>query len=109
MTAFVATRQPWSLLLLPDGDDAEPIELYGRVEQGDGDRAWLRLVDGPDGRPTRLVSGYLFTGSNGRHCPAGLWIGRAQPDQFERDLLEVKVPALSGASVAEVFVEEAAR
>ncbi|MCB9879655.1 MAG: hypothetical protein H6835_18835 [Planctomycetes bacterium] len=109
VTAFVATRQPWSLLLLPDGDDAEPIELYGRVEQGDGDRAWLRLVDGPDGRPTRLVSGYLFTGSNGRHCPAGLWIGRAQPDQFERDLLEVKVPALSGASVAEVFVEEAAR
>lgn len=109
VTAFVASRQPWSLLLLPDGDDADPIELYGRVEAGDGDQAQLRLVGAPDGRGTRLAPGYLFTGSNGRHCPAGLWIGRAQPDQFERDLLAVKVPVLPGPRVAEVFVEEVAR
>ncbi|HEB53599.1 MAG TPA: hypothetical protein ENI87_10140, partial [bacterium] len=75
VTAFVASRQPWSLLFLPDGDQQSPLELRGRIERSDGDVGWLRWR-GPDrDQVLRLGAGYLFTGSNGRFCPAGLWIG----------------------------------
>ena len=57
----------------------------------------------------RLPSGFLFTGSNGRFCPAGLWIGRATPDRFDRNLLEVRAPTASGPRAVEVLVEEGGR
>jgi hypothetical protein len=103
VTSFVASRQPWSLLLLPDAAEAEPRELHARVVRTDGNVAWL---DWGAGSATAEPPGpgYLFTGSNGPHCPAGLWIGRALPHAFERDLLQVTTPPLSGPHTADVFV-----
>jgi len=106
VTAFAASRQAWSLLLMPDDRERAPIELHGRVVRSAGNLAWLRWQSADDGQLHRLVSGYLFTGSNGRHCPAGLWIGRAAPDADDRDLLQVAVPELPGPRMAEVFVGE---
>jgi len=107
VTSFPASRQEWSLLFLPDGEQASPVELHAEVERSDGNDAWVRFR-GPDrdGLP-RLGDGYLFTGSNGQFCPAGLWIGRARGHAYERDLLHVRVPMQQGPRVAEVFVGEA--
>lgn len=109
VTSFVASRQRWSLLFLPDGEGGDPIELSGWVERSDGNAAWLRW-EGPKRKELlRLPSGFLFTGSNGRFCPAGLWIGRATPDQFDRNLLEVRVPSESGPRAVEVLVTQEGR
>ncbi|MFN3240646.1 MAG: hypothetical protein ACE37K_03945 [Planctomycetota bacterium] len=109
VTSFVASRQRWSLLFLPDGDDGEPIELSGRVERSDGNAAWIRWQGPKRKELLRLTPGFLFTGSNGRFCPAGLWIGRATPDRFDRNLLEVHVPGETGPRAAEVLVGEEPR
>lgn len=106
VTSFLASRQDWSLLFLPTEGAARPVELHGSVVRQEGNSAWLRWT-GPSRQVlSRLGSGFLFTGSNGKFCPAGLWIGRAVPDQFDRNLLQVIVPVLEGPRVAEVIVEE---
>ena len=108
VTSFVASRQSWSLLFLPDGtgelDAPSPVELHAAVVRSQDNVAWLRFR-GPARAEPRLGPGYLFTGSNGRFCPAGLWIGRAEPHAFERDLLRVTVPPQAGPRLAEVIVE----
>jgi hypothetical protein len=40
----------------------------------------------------------LFTGSNGAHCPAGLWIGRCEADPQDLNQLIVALPPLQGAA-----------
>ena len=70
VTSFPASRHRWSLLLLPDGEGVRPRELEGVVVRGEAGRAVVRY------RADRFVTddlekGYLFTGSNGPHCPAG--------------------------------------
>jgi len=104
VTSFVASRQQWSLLLLPDDAEAGPRELHAKVVRTEGNVAWLECGDAPGAAAEPPGPGYLFTGSNGPHCPAGLWIGRALPHAFERDLLQVTTPPLSGPHAAQVFV-----
>ncbi len=104
VTSFPASRQRWSLLFLPDGDDGEAVELSGRVERAEGNVAWVRWQGPSRERLLRLRPGFRFTGSNGRFCPAGLWIGRATPDRFDRNVLEVRVPTEPGPRAVEVLV-----
>lgn len=106
MTSFPASRQRWSLLFLPDEPAARVVELSGVVERADGDVAWVRWEGPPRDEVARLGSGFLFTGSNGRFCPAGLWVGRATSDRFDRSQLKVRVPAASGARAVDVLVAE---
>lgn len=100
VTSFAASRHRWSLLLLPDDPDAGPRELDAEVVHADGDEVWVRCRVGV---AERLPAGHLFTGSNGPHCPAGLWIGRALPHRYERLLLQVTVPGDPGPHAVEVF------
>jgi hypothetical protein len=105
MTAFPASRQPWNLLLLPDDTEARPRELRGTVVQRDGEVVWLRCRgDELDEAGAALPAGRLFTGSNGRHCPAGLLLGSVRPHGVERDLLEFRSPVGPGPHAAEVLV-----
>ena len=106
VTSFAASRQEWSLLYLPHDEQSIPIELHGRVERTEGHIAWLKWSGPSREQLARLGSGYLFTGSNGKFCPAGLWIGSAEPDRFERNWLKVTVPSQSGPRIAEVIVGE---
>jgi hypothetical protein len=103
VTSFVASRQRWSLLLLPDDPLLPPRELDARVVATSRNIAWLRWRGAPGPGSERLTSGYLFTGSNGLHCPAGLWIGRAQPDPQEPDLLQIVTPIEPGPQPCEVL------
>ena len=100
MTSFAASRQRWSLLLLPDDQDAAPRELTAVVVHGADQVVWLRWRGGLQ---ERLPPGQLFTGSNGRHCPAGLHIGRAGPHPTELDIMEVTVAAPAGPLAVEVL------
>lgn len=103
VTSFAASRHRWVLILLPDEPDAMPIELVGVVVRADGDRVWVRgsrPILTADGQ--RPGSGHLFTGSNGLHCPSGLWIGRATPDPLAFDGLIVTVPVEHGVRAVEV-------
>jgi hypothetical protein len=103
VTAFVASRQRWSLVLLPDDPTLPPRELHGRVESGEAGRAVVRWL-GADVLSPRQPSGYLFTGSNGPSCPPGLLIGHATPHAYETDVLDVAVQIGTGPHVAEVVV-----
>jgi hypothetical protein len=110
MTSFPASRRRWSLLFLPDEEAGRVVELSGVIERAAGDVAWVRWEGPPRDEVLRLGSGFLFTGSNGRFCPSGLWIGRATADPTDRALLQVRVPSGGGARAVEVFVApEAAR
>ena len=111
LTSFAASRQRWTLLFLPDDPAASVLELSGVVERSEGQVAWVRW-EGPSREVVaRLGEGFLFTGSNGRFCPWGLWIGRATPDRFDRNLLAVRTPSAAGPRAVEVLVdaEEAGR
>lgn len=107
VSSFVASRQHWTLLFLPDDPGEDPVELHGQVVRQDGDSALLAWR-GDRERMLRLGDGHLFTGSNGPFCPAGLWIGRARPHPLQRDLLEVAVALTPGPQRAEVIVAGAA-
>lgn len=98
VTAFAASRQPWSFLLAPDGGDAPPIELRGVVVRADGERAWVRRIGDLIAAPPLPASGELFTGSNGAHCPAGLLVGRCDGDPQDLNQLVVTLPPLHGTA-----------
>lgn len=106
VTSFAASRQNWSLLFLPTEGNGGPVELHGSVVRTEGNVAWLKWSGPSREQLARLGNGFLFTGSNGKFCPASLWIGRAVPDQFERNLLKVIVPIMKGPRIAEVIVAE---
>lgn len=88
VTSFAASRQPWALLLLPDDRSLPVQELWGSVEFADAGQAWFRCRRGavPPGG-----AGFVFTGANGPGCPAGLLLGRAEPE-IGRSLLRIVVP-----------------
>jgi hypothetical protein len=83
VTPFQASTRIWSLLVR--GADGEVTAVVGRI-----------VGTAPDGRlrielhsPTAIVAGQVFTGGNGLHCPAGLYIGLAIPGLGPRMLVEV--------------------
>jgi hypothetical protein len=96
VTSFVLTARPWSLLLLPDDPALPPRELYAHVTPGTGNEAWLRCRTGE-----HTGAGYLFTGGNGPHCPAGLLLGRAEP-QPEPGLMRVWLADAGGPAAVVV-------
>jgi hypothetical protein len=105
VTSFPQSRHRWNLLLLPSEGERRPLELSGEVIEADGNVAWVRcrgagLAEGGE----RLPAGYLFTGSNGRNCPAGLLLGTARPHRFTRDVLEVTTPVQDGPRRAAVVL-----
>ena len=100
-----ASRRRWSLLFLPDGDALPAFEMSGVVERAAGNVAWVRWEGPPRDQLPRSAEGHLFTGSNGRFCPSGLWIGRARVDRLDRDLLEVRSPVTRGARAVDVLVD----
>ena len=103
VTSFASSRGRWSLLLLPDDASSPPRELEARVVATDRNRARLRWRGAPGPGSAPLPAGYLFTGSNGAHCPAGLWIGRAEPDPSDPELLHVVTPHEPGPRPCEVL------
>ena len=80
--------------------------MHARVERAEGGVAWLKLSGVPLEQMARVGRGYLFTGSNGQYCPAGLWIGLAEPAVDGFDYLKVTVPMGRGPRTAEVLVGE---
>ena len=105
VTSFVASRHRWSLLLLPDDPNAPPRELDAEVLAADRNVATLRWRAAPVGADAAMVavSGQLFTGSNGWHCPAGLLIGHARPHPREPEWLEVTTEFAHGPRAVEVL------
>ncbi|MBL9076531.1 MAG: hypothetical protein JNL08_03455 [Planctomycetes bacterium] len=102
VTSFGASRHRWSLLLLPDDPEAPPRELDGRVVRAAGHEAWVACHTAADAN-ARLPAGQLFTGSNGPGCPAGLWIGSAEPVADDRTLLLVRTRPLPSPRAVEVW------
>jgi hypothetical protein len=74
-----------------------PVELRAVVVRAVGERVWLRRLGDVMAAPLPAV-GELFTGSNGAHCPAGLWIGRCEADPQDLNQLIVALPPLQGAA-----------
>ncbi|MEC8253756.1 MAG: hypothetical protein VYA51_09750 [Planctomycetota bacterium] len=110
VTSFPASRHRWSLLFLPDDVDQPVVEMSGVVERAEGGVAWVRWQGPPREVVRRLGDGFLFTGSNGRFCPSGLWIGRVNEHGFARDLIQVRAPVAPGPRAVDVLVGgEAAR
>lgn len=96
VSTFAASRQPWSLVLMPEDGSLRTREIVGRfvgIEAGVLQFAWRGEVAVGEG--LWLPSGLLFTGSNGPHCPAGLLVGRARPHPQLADRIEVVLPATS--------------
>ncbi len=85
--SFASRQRRWALLLLPDDPQEPPRELLGTVVAGVGEEALVRLASGA---LAAGHAGFLFTGSNGPHCPPGLLIGRAEPRAD--GLLRVRLP-----------------
>lgn len=104
MTSFFSSRRRWSLLFLPDGEGQPVLELSGVLERAADNRAWVRWEGPPREQVPMQAAGHLFTGSNGRFCPAGLWIGRASMGRFDQRILEVRSPVARGARAVEVLV-----
>lgn len=103
VTSFPASRQIWSLLLLPDDRSAPPLELVGAVETAQQNVARVRVQGHPLARGHRLPAGRLFTGSNGFHCPSGLSIGHALPIAGEPDVLLVTTEFAPGPLPVDVI------
>lgn len=103
VTSFPASRQRWSLLLLPDDRTVPPLELDGEVVAAEQNVARVRVQGHPHDRRYRLPAGQLFTGSNGWHCPSGLSIGHAMPAVGEPDVLLVTTEFAPGPLPVEVI------
>lgn len=97
-TPFGEGAALWSLILLPD-DPLAPVQYFSaRGVRRTGSVVELRIATGGP----LPVAGYLFTGSNGAHCPPGLPIGPARPLPGASDALAVAVPAATGALTVQV-------
>jgi hypothetical protein len=73
VTPFAASTRSWTLLV--KNAAGVVTQVVGRIvgKQADG-----RLRIDLDS-PAAIEAGDLFTGTNGRHCPAGFYIGKANP------------------------------
>ncbi len=104
VTSFAASRQRWTLIWLPDDGALSPIELHAEVIATDGDRVVLRrLAASVPGANLHPTAGHLFTGSNGLHCPSGLWIGRVSPHPLDFDKFVVDVQVERGQRAVAVL------
>jgi len=104
VTSFLGSRRRWNLILLPSAAGERPRELSAEVVETDAGVAVLRCrSDSYDGFHAPLPRGYLFTGSNGRGCPAGLFLGAAEPG-YELEELQVTIPIEAGPLDVEVLV-----
>lgn len=103
VTSFAASRHRWSLLLLPDDPALPPAELDAEVIGAEANVATLRRRGAPQQAREPLPAGQLFTGSNGRECPAGLWIGHAEPHASESSWLVVVTSSAPGPRQVEVL------
>lgn len=104
VTSLLGSRRRWNLILLPADAAARPRELSGEVVRTEQGVAWLLCRgDTYDGYAADLPRGYLFTGSNGPGCPAGLFVGAARQGR-EPDELEVTIPGDLGPRDVEVLV-----
>jgi hypothetical protein len=107
VTSFPASRHTWSLCLLPSVAGERPLELTGRVVSGRQGHAVVEFTaDRFDAEALAMPSGYLFTGSNGSDCPAGLLLGSARPVPGYLNRLRVTLPVMRGPRAAEVTVSE---
>ena len=100
VTSFAASRQRWSLWLLPDDVDLPPVGLQGEVVRAESTTAWFR----PRIAAAVPVAGFVFTGGGQPFCPPGLLIGRAEP-VIGGDLLRITTPRRSGSQQVEVVQE----
>ena len=69
----------------------------------DANVATLRLRSARPASRGPLPAGQLFTGSNGRDCPAGLWVGHAEPHPNERSWFVVVTATAPGPRQVEVL------
>ncbi len=104
-TPFGHSRRRWSLTLLPDDPALAPVDIVARsaavsAGRGGAERVRLEVLEGS----AALPPGTLFTGANGRGCPAGLLIGAVEPRAGQ---LEVVLPARPEASLAAIGAEAA--
>ncbi|MCR9247279.1 MAG: hypothetical protein NXI31_19780 [bacterium] len=105
VSSFPMSRQRWSLLLMPDEAGERPRELVGRVLEGREGFALIECeADRFVSRAAGMPNGYLFTGSNGAHCPAGLLLGRVTAVPGRTDRLEVSLPVHRGPRAAAVMM-----
>jgi hypothetical protein len=89
-------------VLLPDEPGARPVEFVGEVVRVAGERVWVRRVEPTVGAPGDVRrAGQLFTGTNGPHCPAALWIGRVAPSAHDLGEIEVATPMRRGGRAVE--------
>lgn len=101
-TSLQASQKPWALLLLPDDPSLPPQELFGEVVRADAATSWFRPRRGTIGVG---ATGWVFTGSNGPFCPAGLLVGRAEAESG-RNLLRIALPSHDGPLQGSVVVGE---
>lgn len=73
VTPFVGSTRTWALLLRTAA--GEVIEVVGRIVGTETDGQLRVELEAP----ASIEAGHLFTGGNGLHCPAGLYIGTASP------------------------------
>lgn len=105
VTSFAASRQRWNLLTLPDAAGERPVEFVGRIVGQVGEQVEiLRLGAAGMGDRQRFDAGWLFTGSNGLSCPAGLVIGRLVPHPLDPERALVHVPTQRGSRAVELLV-----
>lgn len=88
----------WSFILLPDA--GEPVGLRGEVVGEENGVVRIR----PWGRD-RGQLGYLFTGVNSLHCPAGLLVGEVLQVREDGQMLVSRVLASQGGGQG-VFIRD---
>jgi hypothetical protein len=74
VNVFGTDRRRWSFVLVPRSEGLAPIDCSGRAVARRGLAVELEF----DATPVP-VAGDLLTGGNGRHAPAGLWVGELRP------------------------------
>lgn len=104
VTSAFRRGRTWNLILLPHVPTARPREVAAEVVGVAGGLVTLRCrADAYTASDDALPEGYLFTGSNGRHCPPGLFLGLAAPTAVHGELT-VQRPLTVGAQVVHAVV-----
>ncbi|MFM1870885.1 MAG: hypothetical protein RL398_307, partial [Planctomycetota bacterium] len=108
VTSAFRRGRTWNLILLPHVPTARPREVAAEVVDVVGGLVTLRCrADAYTAADDVLPEGYLFTGSNGRHCPPGLFLGLATPTSVHGELT-VQRPLTVGAQSVYVVAGDSA-